>query len=248
METWNSLLSLTKGMIKMSKIYYLAYGSNLNKNQMAYRCPNAKTIGSMMLKGYELVFKSCLTIEPNKDGEVPLGIWQITKEDEKRLDRYEGYPILYRKEYIDIVIEGENSIIQKGPYAYYGIHQAGDGAVYSRYGDGSLYIETPGNGIENVSEMWVHDCSITIRTGNQGINSFGTLTFENCAIDIESTSGNFNNMINCYSVVDIQSGADIRLVTTTPYSNALYASGQNNLCPKRRIPVRRRRKQRYLLR
>ena len=107
METWNSLLSLTKGMIKMSKIYYLAYGSNLNKNQMAYRCPNAKTIGSMMLKGYELVFKSCLTIEPNKDGEVPLGIWQITKEDEKRLDRYEGYPILYRKEYIDIVIKGK---------------------------------------------------------------------------------------------------------------------------------------------
>lgn len=85
METWNSLLSLTKGMIKMSKIYYLAYGSNLNKNQMAYRCPNAKTIGSMMLKGYELVFKSCLTIEPNKDGEVPLGIWHKQKKMKKDL-------------------------------------------------------------------------------------------------------------------------------------------------------------------
>lgn len=130
---------------------------------------------------------------------------------------------IYTEEYIDIVIEGENSIIQKGPYAYYGIHQAGDGAVYSRYGDGSLYIETPGNGIENDSELWIYDCSITIRTGNHGINSLGAMTLENCAIDIESTSGNFNNMINCYAVVDIDNDANIRLVTTTPYSNALYA-------------------------
>lgn len=133
---------------------------------------------------------------------------------------------IYTEEYIDIVIEGENSIIQKGPYAYYGIHQPGDGAIYSRYGDGSLYIETPGNGIENDSELWIYDCSITIRAGNHGINSLGAMTLENCAIDIESTSGNFNNMINCYAVVDIDNDANIRLVATTPYSNALYASGQ----------------------
>ena len=35
--------------------YYLAYGSNLNKKQMQMRCPGAKCIGTMVLKGYELL-------------------------------------------------------------------------------------------------------------------------------------------------------------------------------------------------
>ena len=33
----------------MFKKYYLAYGSNLNLSQMAYRCPNAKPIGTINL-------------------------------------------------------------------------------------------------------------------------------------------------------------------------------------------------------
>ena len=31
---------------------YIAYGSNLNREQMAKRCPDAKVIGSGMLKDY----------------------------------------------------------------------------------------------------------------------------------------------------------------------------------------------------
>ena len=34
---------------------YIAYGSNLNREQMAKRCPDAKVIGSGMLKDYELL-------------------------------------------------------------------------------------------------------------------------------------------------------------------------------------------------
>ena len=36
------------------KRLYIAYGSNINLEQMAYRCPNSKVIGKEMLKGYEL--------------------------------------------------------------------------------------------------------------------------------------------------------------------------------------------------
>ena len=36
---------------------YIAYGSNLNREQMAKRCPDAKVIGSGMLKDYELLFR-----------------------------------------------------------------------------------------------------------------------------------------------------------------------------------------------
>ena len=82
--------------------YYLAYGSNLNKEQMEKRCPGAKCVGTMILKGYELLFKGPLTIEKKKGAKVPLGIWEVNESHEKALDRYEGFPILYYKKEISI--------------------------------------------------------------------------------------------------------------------------------------------------
>ena len=79
--------------------YYLAYGSNLNKEQMAHRCPDAKPVGSWNMIGFQLVFRrGFLTIEPKDGAEVPCGIWEISDQDEKNLDRYEGFPRFYRKE------------------------------------------------------------------------------------------------------------------------------------------------------
>ena len=84
------------------KKYYLAYGSNLNIEQMRYRCPTAKVVGTAIIKDYELLFKgsktgSYLTIE-KCDGEyVPVGVWEVTPQDELNLDRYEGYPNFYYK-------------------------------------------------------------------------------------------------------------------------------------------------------
>lgn len=86
----------------MKKIYYLAYGSNLNERQMSFRCPNATKVGTLMLEDYELEFRLYLTIVPKKGSVVPIGVWQVSESDEKRLDAYEGYPTFYRKEYIEI--------------------------------------------------------------------------------------------------------------------------------------------------
>ena len=36
---------------------YIAYGSNLNLEQMAFRCPTAKVVGKSELKDYELLFR-----------------------------------------------------------------------------------------------------------------------------------------------------------------------------------------------
>ena len=85
--------------------YYLAYGSNLNKQQMEKRCPGAVPVGTMILKGYELVFKGPLTIEKKRGGRVPLGIWEVNDEHEKALDRYEGYPYCYYK--TEVTISGK---------------------------------------------------------------------------------------------------------------------------------------------
>jgi len=72
----------------MSK-YYLAYGSNLNLNQMYKRCDNAKVVGTAILKDYRLVYKGSadsyayLTIEECEGSYVPLGTYKISKKDEK---------------------------------------------------------------------------------------------------------------------------------------------------------------------
>lgn len=92
--------------------YYLAYGSNLNLNEMKVRCPSAKMVGSTILKDHALIFRnSYLTIIPSKGDMLPIGIFEINEEDEEALDYYEGYPYLYYKTYIDFEL---NNQIYKG--------------------------------------------------------------------------------------------------------------------------------------
>ena len=94
----------------MFKRYYLAYGSNLNLNEMKARCSSARKIGTTILNDYRLVYKGSkdeeafLTIEQAKDSSVPLGIFELSIKDIVNLDRYEGYPFLYSKKYILIKI------------------------------------------------------------------------------------------------------------------------------------------------
>ena len=95
----------------MMKRYYIAYGSNLNIPQMQWRCPEARIIGTGEIRDYALLFKgsktgSYLTIEKNKGACVPVTVWEVSSEDEKALDRYEGYPRFYYKTDMQIEING----------------------------------------------------------------------------------------------------------------------------------------------
>ena len=87
--------------------YYAAYGSNLNKEQMSHRCPEAVPVCAASLPGYELTFRrGYLTVDKKEGGSVPIGIWLISDRDETALDRYEGYPKFYTKE--EIVLKGND--------------------------------------------------------------------------------------------------------------------------------------------
>lgn len=78
---------------------YVAYGSNMNLSQMAYRCPSSKVIGVGKLKGWKLVFNvHADIIKADETDEVPVLVWDIADEDWDMLDRYEGYPSYYIKE------------------------------------------------------------------------------------------------------------------------------------------------------
>ena len=89
------------------KRYYIAYGSNLSESQMAYRCPTAKVVGTSILKDWRLLFNGPASIEKYEGYKVPILIWEIQPEDEKSLDRYEGYPSYYRKEMLDVEVNGK---------------------------------------------------------------------------------------------------------------------------------------------
>ena len=81
---------------------YFAYGSNLNHFQMRRRCKDSIFLKKMNLKNFKLTFRSeyrAADIEPKKNSLVPGGLFEISKSDEKKLDVYEDYPILYKKHY-----------------------------------------------------------------------------------------------------------------------------------------------------
>ena len=79
---------------------YFAYGSNLNHFQMKRRCKDSNYLKKINLKDFKLTFRSkyrAADIEPKKNSIVPGGLFEISKSDEKKLDLYEDFPILYKK-------------------------------------------------------------------------------------------------------------------------------------------------------
>ena len=81
---------------------YFAYGSNLHHFQMKKRCKDSIYLKKINLKDFRLTFRSkyrAADIEPKKNSYVPGALFEISKIDEKKLDVYEDYPILYKKYY-----------------------------------------------------------------------------------------------------------------------------------------------------
>lgn len=120
---------------------YLAYGSNLNKAQMAVRCPDAEPFGVTRIPNHELVFRrGFLTIEPKQGSSVPVGIWQISDTDEMNLDRYEGFPRFYTKKLFPIMLNGYDD--------------SGTKKVSEKVADAVAYIMNDGFPIQAPSESY----------------------------------------------------------------------------------------------
>ena len=86
----------------MADRYYIAYGSNLSIEQMKVRTPDAVIVGTGMLKDWRLLFRQFATIKKCKGYSVPVLIWKISEQDERSLDRYEGFPKFYIKENLKV--------------------------------------------------------------------------------------------------------------------------------------------------
>ena len=93
----------------MSEQLYFAYGSNMNMDQMAFRCPDASVVGVVRVDDYRLTFcgsgyAGVATILPQAGSHVDGVLWRISAADEKHLDFYEGYPRLYGKEPVEVIV------------------------------------------------------------------------------------------------------------------------------------------------
>ena len=94
-----------KSRIKLTSMLYFAYGSNLNHYQMQERCRDSKYIKNIFLEDYKLSFCAVsrsygvANVVKKTGSKVPGGLWEISHNDEKILDDYEGYPSLYTKKY-----------------------------------------------------------------------------------------------------------------------------------------------------
>ena len=79
---------------------YFAYGSNLNHFQMKRRCKDSFFLKKINLTNFKLTFRNMYAdIEPKKNSIVQGALFKISKIDEKKLDVYEDYPIVYKKYY-----------------------------------------------------------------------------------------------------------------------------------------------------
>ena len=86
--------------------YYLAYGMNTNLAGMAQRCPDATSLGKVMLTDHTLKFKHHADAEYCENRVMECALWIITEECERKLDLLEGYPYYYDKKMVKVMWQG----------------------------------------------------------------------------------------------------------------------------------------------
>ena len=84
----------------MNQLYF-AYGANLSVDSMAWRCPRAQPVTSFYLRDWRLELHCHATIRPSPGDTVAGALWRITPDCEASLDRFEGYPVYYRKQTLE---------------------------------------------------------------------------------------------------------------------------------------------------
>ena len=91
-----------------AKELYFAYGSNMNKPQMNFRCKSSSPVAIAKLPNWKFLINSrgVATLVP-KNGKAAYGVvWAISRDNEKSLDYYEGVrEKIYYKCVVEILIE-----------------------------------------------------------------------------------------------------------------------------------------------
>ena len=96
--------------------WYFAYGSNLKKDRLRSRIGDWKQEQKALLRGYKLTFAKGFgshtsgkaNIKSDSGSQVEGAIYLITKEQFKKLDKYEGVEIgVYKRITINVELDGK---------------------------------------------------------------------------------------------------------------------------------------------
>ena len=99
-------------------MYYFAYGANLNRKQMADRCPDSKPKFIATLPNFKLIFAGesgrrqggVASVRPQRGEKVLGAVYEISEKDLKQLDRYEDYPAVYDRRKVTVWTETNEPI------------------------------------------------------------------------------------------------------------------------------------------
>lgn len=121
----------------MEKIYYFAYGSNMDVEQMQFRCPDAIRVAKATLHNYKLTEREFADIDESAGGAVYGLLWRISAADLKALDRYEGFPTVYQRKTVKVTVRLSDGRIKQVPALVYemtpGAKARRDGKAYSPF-------------------------------------------------------------------------------------------------------------------
>ena len=110
-------------------MYYFAYASNLNREQMRERCPDAQPQFIAKLPNHKLIFagwsrKWCggvASMKPCKGEKVIGAVYEISEMCLKSWDKHEGYPTIYNRRKVMVFTEFGDPV---GAIAYVKVEQS----------------------------------------------------------------------------------------------------------------------------
>src|SRR4029077_16071477 len=97
-----------RGAVRPNQRAYFAYGINMDRDEMAYRCPRATLRGTATLDGHRFVInrEGVATLVPSSRSLVYGVLWNLTPVDEVALDLFEGVDEgFYEKQ---VILAGQN--------------------------------------------------------------------------------------------------------------------------------------------
>jgi gamma-glutamylcyclotransferase (GGCT)/AIG2-like uncharacterized protein YtfP len=94
-------------------VYYFAYASNLDREQMLKRCPGAEPQCIATLPNHKLIFAGwsrkwrggVASIKPCRGERVIGAVYEITQTCLRLLDEREGYPSVYDRKKVTVFTE-----------------------------------------------------------------------------------------------------------------------------------------------
>ena len=84
---------------------YFAFGLNMDRHDMAGRCPRSRWRGAVVLSGYRFRINplGVATVVPDRNARVYGVLWDLDRDDERSLDWFEGVSIRqYRKSLVQV--------------------------------------------------------------------------------------------------------------------------------------------------